>query len=476
MRNALDKSKLFQELTKIVGETNLRTAPVDLASYSMDAGPEPPRPPLAVARPASAKEISAILKLANKKKFSVVPRGAGTCVGGGAVSIRGDGVILDLTRLNQVLSISEDDMTVTTQAGITWGALNHELKKKGFRPPFWGPESAYSATVGGAISSASMSSQGSTVAGSAADETITMEVILPNGDIIRTGTDSLPNGGCFARLCNGGDLAGIFRGSMGIFGIITEATLRIERFPNAQKYGAYYFEKWEKGIRFAHKMIDHRIPDILSITPGRRSVKRSWNVDADCCFKFVIEELHESLAEKKRELAHKFAMEEKGVEIENDVEKVKEWWQEMFMRLVSDAGKRRSMWAHCCHRVPLRKLPTAADVAENYFFEKCKITDYGMDLTLGSYIADMAPAVSFYPMLFFDDTKPEVRRKAWEFWDGWLETAIVENGGCPYWMGYAWARHLMPKLRPAYYQFMITLKKSLDPNNILNPGLLTPNY
>jgi len=464
-------SKARSYLAEIVGDENITDDMVDLVAYSRDSSPEPTRLPIAIVRPGNAEEIAKIFRVANELKFPIIPRGGGTCAGGGGVSIRGDGVILDLGRLNRIIEISEQDMTVTANSAVTWGQLDYELSLKSYRPPFWGPESAFGATLGGSISCASMSSQGSTVAGSAADEVITLQVVLPNGDIIYTGSDSLPKAGKFARICNGGDYTGIFTGSLGVFGVITEATIKIEPLPKEARYAACIFTEWNGGIQYALKMLHYKIPEVLSISPGPRTVKSSYGVDGQCAFKYVIEEQDPTIADRKLELGKKFAQDLRGAIVADGDEKTRIWWKDMFMRLVTDARKRESFVAHGCHRVPLKKLPIAAEDAENYFFKECRVEELGMTTTLGSYVSDMRPTCSMYPMLFFKDD-PETRKKAWEIWNGWMERAITSYGASPYWMGYAWARHLIPKLRSENYRMLVTLKKALDPNNILNPGLL----
>jgi len=467
------RSELYNILANVSGSSNVTEEPADLISYSMDSSPEPARIPRIVVRPGSTDEISRIVRIANRHRYPIVPRGAGTCAGGGATALQADSIILDLTRLNKVLDISDVDLTVTAQAGITWGALLHELAKKGYRPPFFATESGFSGTIGGAISSSSMASQGATVGGSAADNVVTLEVVLPMGDTIRTGSDALPNGGKFARICNGGDLAGVFLGSMGVYGIITEATFKLEMLPEYSAFGAYVFDRWEDGINFGLKMIRNKIPETLNAIPGKRAVKKSYNMDKPVAFKFVVEGNDKLIVERKKELADRYAREENGVEVEDSIKKTKEWWDDWGNRLTKIAAKYEMMWGMICHRIPLKKLPEAQATADEYFYKEMKIDEYNIKLEVGAYFTDMRPALGYYPYIFFDDSDPRVRKKAWEVWDGWFEKCITTYGACPYWLGYGWARHTVPKLRTPVYNMMVTLKRALDPNNILNPGLFT---
>jgi glycolate oxidase len=463
--------EIVKELEEIVGKEFITTNRTILYAYLRDASPEEGTLPFAVVKPGTTKEVSKILELGNEKGFKVYVRGGGTSAGGGGIAFMENSIIIDMTRMNKILELDEDNMSVTVQAGVLWSNLNSELATKGYRIPFWGPESAYGATIGGSLALASMSSQGVTEAGGTYDQVITLEVVLPSGEIIRTGSDALPNAGRFARVCNGGDYAGIFLGSMGVFGIITEATMKIECLPNTSRYVGVVFEEWQKGLDFVLKILRNKaIPTSLNITPGRRSVASSWGLDGDCGFRIVIEEVDEKIAIRKEEIIRNLVKELGGVSPENAEEKVEKWWKSMFFRLVT-SEKEKGFAAHACHRIPLHKLPLAVQEAEKYFLEKHKVEQLGMQISLGAYVSDRRPSVGFYPFLFFKDD-PETRRKAREIWRGWIAHAIKAYGASPYWMGWAWAKNLLPNLRPEYVSFLKKLKNALDPNNILNPGML----
>ena len=463
--------EIEEELVKIVGKECVTTNPVDLYAYVRDASPEEGVLPLAVVKPGDTKEVSKILKLANEMKFRVYSRGGGTSAGGGGIAFMENSIILDTTRMNKILEIDEGNMSVTVQAGAIWSNFNEELAKHGYRVPFWGPESAYGATIGGSLALASMSSQGVTEAGGTYNQVITLEVVLPTGDVLRTGSDVLPNAGKFARVCNGGDYTGIFLGSMGVFGVITEATMKIESLPRITRYIGVVFDTWKQGIDFVLKVLHVKaIPKSLNINPGRRSVKSSWGMNADCAFRVVIEEVDEGLASRKEEIIRSIGKELGGYFPEDAEEKVDKWWRNMFLRLVS-AEKERGFAAHACHRIPLHKLPIAVKEAEEYFLKVHNVEQQGMKISLGAYVSEQRPTVGFYPFLFFRD-EPETREKAREIWKGWIAHAIKTYGASPYWMGWAWTQNLIPNVRPEYVEFLKKLKKALDPKNVLNPGML----
>jgi len=145
--------RVLGALQDIVGSEYVADADFAVYAYSRSNDPAlPPRPPEYVVRPKSAEEVSAILSLANKKHLGVVPRGGGACLTGGLKPIQEGGIVLDLTRMNRILSVDEETMVVVGEAGITWAALNAVLGEKGYWTGNLGPGSGMSATIGGGLS------------------------------------------------------------------------------------------------------------------------------------------------------------------------------------------------------------------------------------------------------------------------------------------------------------------------------------
>ncbi|HDD45372.1 MAG TPA: FAD-binding oxidoreductase, partial [Candidatus Desulfofervidus auxilii] len=141
-------SKVTKALINIVGRDFFSDEKEDLLSYAYDATQEK-KMPEAVVFPGSAEEISAIIKLANKYHFPVIPRGAGTGMAGGAVPLKG-GVVIVLSRLNRILKIDEKNFYVWVEPGVITGELQQAVAEKGlFYPP--DPASLSFSTIGGNI-------------------------------------------------------------------------------------------------------------------------------------------------------------------------------------------------------------------------------------------------------------------------------------------------------------------------------------
>ncbi|MFW9974678.1 MAG: FAD-binding oxidoreductase [Candidatus Thorarchaeota archaeon] len=137
----------------------------------------------AVAQPSTTEVVSNLLKYCKQEHIPVVPRGHGTSGYGGALPTKG-GLVLEMTRLNQIHHIDRKNMTVEVGSGIIWGKLIEELEDEGLTVAAY-PSSAPSSTVGGWVS-AGGSGIGSTKYGGIAEQVVDLEVVLPNGEIIRT--------------------------------------------------------------------------------------------------------------------------------------------------------------------------------------------------------------------------------------------------------------------------------------------------
>ena len=171
--------------------------------------------PHVVVWPLTAQEISKILILANEKKIPVTPWGAGTSLEGNPIPVEG-GIVLDMQQMNRIIEIREKDLQAVVQPGVIYKDLNKRLGDYGL---FFPPDPGAAATIGGMV--ANNASGIRTVRyGSTRDLVLKLEVILPTGEIIRTGSNAVKSSA-------GYDLTRIFVGSEGTLGVITEVTLRL---------------------------------------------------------------------------------------------------------------------------------------------------------------------------------------------------------------------------------------------------------
>lgn len=241
---------ILPRLAAVVGPENLLTAPEDLIVYAFDASaPAEDQLPLAVVQPGSRDEIAALVRLANERRFPIVPRGAGTGLAGAAVPSPGALVLLT-HRLNRILEIDTANLTALIEPGVITADLAAAVEKEGlFYPP--DPGSMAVSTLGGNIALDSGGLRGLKY-GVTRDFVLGLEVVLPTGEVLLTGSK------CKKDVA-GYNLTSLFIGSEGTLGIITQALLRLLPLPEARRTALAYFDSVEDAARVVAETIAARI-------------------------------------------------------------------------------------------------------------------------------------------------------------------------------------------------------------------------
>ncbi len=218
------KKKVISKIKGIVGKENAYSALEERICYSFDATDQKYLPDLVIF-PDTPQQISEILKLAGKEQFPVIPRGAGTGFSGGSLPVRG-GVVVVTVRLNQILNIDPENFTATAEPGVVTGDLQKEVEKLGlFYPP--DPASLAFSTLGGNIAECAGGPR-AVKYGVTKDYILGLEVVLPDGRIIKTGGKTIKG-------VVGYNLTGLLVGSEGTLGIITKAILKLIPLPEAKQ-------------------------------------------------------------------------------------------------------------------------------------------------------------------------------------------------------------------------------------------------
>lgn len=214
-------SQHIEAFRKIVGENYVFVDEESLETYAHDETENLHYPPEAVIKPRTADEISAIMKICNKERIPVTPRGGGTGLSGGALAHLG-GVVLSMERMNVIIEIDERNLQVTTEPGVITEVLQDAVKeKKLFYPP--DPSSRGSCFIGGNIAENSGGPK-AVKYGVVKDYVLNLEMVLPNGEIIWTGANVLKNS-------TGYNLTQLVVGSEGTLGIVTKIVLRLIPLP-----------------------------------------------------------------------------------------------------------------------------------------------------------------------------------------------------------------------------------------------------
>lgn len=238
-----------EKLIAIVTKENFDDSKIERLSYSYDSTPNLQSLPDAVISPRNTKEVSEIVKICNDHKIPVVPRGSGTNLCGGTCPTEG-GIVLLFKHMNKILDLDEENLTITVQPGVITIEIANAVESKGlFYPP--DPGSMRVSAIAGNISENSGGLRGLKY-GVTRDYVLGLEVVLPNGDIMRTG-------GKLAKDVAGYDLTRLMVGSEGTLGVITEATLKLIPMPETKKTMLALYEDLESAARSVSKIIANKI-------------------------------------------------------------------------------------------------------------------------------------------------------------------------------------------------------------------------
>jgi glycolate oxidase len=211
----------IESLEKIVGKEIVFTDPKLLSNYSSDYTEDISCPPDAVVIPRTTLEVSLVLSFCNENKIPVTPRGAGTGLSGGSIPVRG-GISLSMEKFNRIIEIDEKNFQSTVESGVINDHFQTAVKEKGlFYPP--DPASKGSCFLGGNIAHSSGGPKALKY-GTTKDYVLNLEVVLPNGDIIWTGSDTLKNS-------TGYNFTQLFLGSEGTLGIVTKIVFKLLPLP-----------------------------------------------------------------------------------------------------------------------------------------------------------------------------------------------------------------------------------------------------
>lgn len=241
-------SRIIDEIRKIVGKDNVIDSLEERKCYSYDARTDGIVPDLIVF-PASAQEVSAILKLANKHLFPVIPRGAGTGLTGGSTPVV-EGVVLVFTRMNRILEIDSENLIAVVEPGVVTFTLQQEAAKHGlFYPP--DPASFKYSSIGGNVAECA-GGPNSLKYGVTRDYVIGLEVVKPTGEILNTGVRTMKG-------VVGYDLTRLFVGSEGTLGVITKVIVKLIPLPEAKATILALFKEVEDAARSVSAIIAAKI-------------------------------------------------------------------------------------------------------------------------------------------------------------------------------------------------------------------------
>lgn len=244
-------SKLIKDLKNSLSKNNVLDALEERYAYSQDATNlrNIKNIPDAVVFVENIEQVQNVVRIANKYSVPIICRGAGTNVVG-ACSTEHGGVVLNFSKMNKILEINHENMTARVEAGVVLGDLQKEVEKLGlFYPP--DPSNLAVSTIGGSIAQSSGGAK-SFKYGTTKDYVIDLKVVMANGEILHTGSNTIKN-------ATGYNLNTLFVGSEGTLGIVVEATLKLIPKPESKKVLMAYFDTVKDAISTVNKIIEQRI-------------------------------------------------------------------------------------------------------------------------------------------------------------------------------------------------------------------------
>jgi alkyldihydroxyacetonephosphate synthase len=453
---------IVAKLTKHIDPTRISTAPALLDELSWDAlseGRLHPRrkpelhTPICAVRPRSTDEVRRIVQFAGAEKVSLVPFGGGSGLMGGALSIRPN-MVIDLRDMNRVLDIDAESRSACAQAGIVLEALDGRLNEKGLilgHDPWTVPV----ATLGGAISTNSVGYRAG-IYGSMGEQVLGLEAVLPDGETVRTRG--------VAKHSAGLNLNALFIGGEGCFGIITEATIRVFPRPEARVFSGYIFPSFEPGYRAVQELFQCRLrPALLDF--GDDEEKHDPGAVL-----YLVFEGNRDMVETEQRLAGALCAAH-GARTLDPAEPERFWRSrhEIARRFASHRRQRRERgrdgvyrdWIHVA--LPSSKvLPFRACAQEIIGHRKVRLQESGLWVQpeLFSMRLGAEDAKGFDAQLALEEAVEELLRLVQQMGGSMEYTHGVGVKLAP----------LMAEEHGYGLEVMKQIKKTLDPNNIMNPG------
>lgn len=242
---------LIKELNKALPKENILSDEAERYVYSFDASNNQQNKALpdAVVFVENIEQVLKVVKIANDQMTPIICRGAGTNTVGACVPTHG-GIVLNFSKMNKILEINPENMTARVQPGVVVGDLQKAVEKQGlFYPP--DPSNLKISTIGGSIAQNSAGARCFKY-GATKDYIIDMLVVMANGELIRTGSNTIKN-------ATGYNLGSIFIGSEGTLGIVVETTIKLIPKPEETQVIMAYFDTVEDSIYAVNKIIEKQV-------------------------------------------------------------------------------------------------------------------------------------------------------------------------------------------------------------------------
>jgi D-lactate dehydrogenase (cytochrome) len=414
-------------------------------------------PPAGVVFAQSTTDVADAVALAAQHLVPVIPFGVGSSLEGHLLAVQG-GISIDVSRMNQVLSIDADDLTVTVQPGVTRHAVNAAVKDMGL---FFPIDPGADASIGGMCATRA-SGTNAVRYGTMRENVLALQVVTASGDIIRTGTRA-------KKSSAGYDLTRLMVGSEGTLGVITEVTLKLYPLPEAVSAAVCSFPSIEAAVRTTIQIIQMGVPiarceflDGKTVGMVNKHAKLSLREEA-----MLLMEFHGSPASVKEqaEIVQELATDLGGQSFEwatTPEERTKLWTarHNAYFAAVQSRPGCRAISTDTC--VPISKL------ADCLLDSVVEADATGLPYFLLGHVGDG----NFHFGYLIDPDSESERATAEDLNNKLVSRALALGGTCTGEHGVG--LHKMDFLRTeagdGAVAMMRAIKKALDPLNIMNPG------
>ena len=411
----------------------------------------------AVVFPETNEEVSKILSLCNKHKIPVVPFGTGTSLEGNVVG-HDKGITISLEKMNKILSVNVEDFDCRVQACVTKEQLNDYLREDGV---FFPIDPGANAAIGG-MASTSASGTMAVKYGTMKTVITGLTVILPNGDIINTGSRT-------KKTSAGYNLTNLFIGSEGTLGIITEIQLRLSPIPESIMSAVCHFPTLESAVQTAQQVIQYGVPiariEMLNKDQMEISINYSKLKDIEAVPTLFFE-FHGTEGSNKEniKIVEEISKDNNGSSFKwaKDLEERNKLWKarwDVYYSVKALINNGRVYSTDVC--LPISKITECVNFAE------AQTKKLGLRAPMVGHLGDG----NFHVILPYDPKEEGTYNKIRDFSDLLIEKTLELNGTITgeHGVGLHKKDYLL-KEHADCIPLMKSIKRSIDQNNIMNPG------
>jgi D-lactate dehydrogenase (cytochrome) len=454
---ARDVPQALLEALKARFGTQFSTALVVREQHGRDESAFDIAPPSAVVFAQSTADVSDAIQLAAQYKVPVIPFGVGSSLEGHLLAVQG-GISLDVSRMNAVLSINAEDLTVTVQPGVTRKALNEAVKSTGL---FFPIDPGADATIGG-MSATRASGTNAVRYGTMRENVLALEVVTASGEVIRTGTRA-------KKSSAGYDLTRLMVGSEGTLGVMTEITVKLYPLPEAVMAATCSFPTLADAVNTTIQIIQMGVPIARCELLDENTV-RMVNTHSKLTLRegtMLLFEFHGSPDGVKEQV--------------QTVQDIAAEWGGAAFEWAETPEERTRLWTarHNAYFAGVQSVPGCkaittdtcvpiSSLADALLDSVTEVREAGLPYFMVGHVGDG----NFHMGYLIDPNKPEERVLAEKLNHQLVARALALGGTCTgeHGVGLHKMDFLVTETGAGAVDMMRTIKKALDPDNILNPG------